>query len=172
MLTKQTKFIIGIVIQLVIIFSIIIFKMAVLIGGTEVLLKIEPVDPRDPLRGDYITFSYEISNLDSYLFVYSPIRKADTVYVPLEQRGKYWRAVHGIQKIKPIDEEKIFLKGKVFSVSRDRIRVIYGIEEYFIPEGVGQDFPFWEHKAAARVSIDEKGNAVLKQIYVNDKPWP
>ncbi|PJC47845.1 MAG: hypothetical protein CO034_01100, partial [Parcubacteria group bacterium CG_4_9_14_0_2_um_filter_35_11] len=64
MLTKQTKFIIAIAIQLVIIFSIIIFKMAVLTGGAEVLLRIEPVDPRDPLRGDYLTFQYKISNLD------------------------------------------------------------------------------------------------------------
>ena len=51
--TKQTKFIIAIGIQLVILFAIIIFKSSVLIGGTEVLLKIEPVDPRDILRGDY-----------------------------------------------------------------------------------------------------------------------
>jgi hypothetical protein len=56
MITKQTKFIIAIVIQLVIIFTIIIFKIAVLRSGTEVLLRIKPVDPRDPLRGDHLTF--------------------------------------------------------------------------------------------------------------------
>jgi len=172
MLTKQTKFIIAIAIQLVIIFSIIIFKMAVLIGGTEVLLKIEPVDPRDPLRGDYLTFSYEISNLSSYLFNYSPIKEGDTVYVPLKQQGKYWIAIFGVQKTKPVNEEKIFLKGKVSSVYGDRARIIYGIEYYFIPEGTGQDFIFWRREVAASVSIDENGNAVLKQIYVDDKPWP
>jgi len=171
MLTKQTKFIIAIVIQLIILFSIIIFKMAVLTGGTEVLLRIEPVDPRDPLRGDHLTFSYEISNLDSYLFNYSPIRDGDTVYVPLKQKGKYWVAAFGVQKIKPIDEGKLFLRGKVSSSYGNRIRVIYGIEDYFIPEGTGQDFSFWRQEAAARVSVDENGNAVLKQIYVNDKPW-
>ncbi len=172
MLTKQTKFIIAIAIQLVIIFSIIIFKMAVLTGGTEVLLRIEPVDPRDPLRGDHLTFSYEISNLDSYLFNYSPIKDGDTVYVPLKQQGKYWTAVFGVQKTKPVDEGKIFLRGKILSSYGNRIRIIYGIEDYFIPEGTGQDFTFWRQEVAARVSVDENGNAVLKQIYVNDKPWP
>jgi len=174
MLTKQTKFVIAIAIQLVIIFSIIIFKMAVLTGGNEVLLRIEPVDPRDPLRGDHLTFSYEISNLNSYLFNYSPMRDGDTVYVPLKQQGKYWTAVFGVQKTKPIDGEKIFLRGKISSsYSYDnKIHIIYGIEDYFIPEGAGQDFTFGGQEVAARVSVDENGNAVLKQVYVNDKPWP
>lgn len=171
MLTKQTKFIIAIIIQLVIIFSIIIFKMAVLTSGAEVLLRIEPVDPRDPLRGDHLTFSYEISSLDSYLFNYSPVKKGDTVYVPLKQQGKYWVVVFGIQKTK-LTDGKIFIRGKVVSSYGNKIRVIYGIEDYFIPEGAGQDFTFWRREAAARVSIDKNGNAVLKQIYVDGKPWP
>ena len=172
MLTKQTRFIIAVAIQLIIIFSIIIFKIAVLTGGTEILLRIEPVDPRDPLRGDHLTFSYKISNLHSYLFNYSPIREGDTVYVPLKQRGKYWTAVFGVQKTKPIGEEKIFLRGKVSRVYGKRIYIIYGIEDYFIPEGTGQNFTFWRQEVAARVSVDQNGNAVLKQIYVNGKPWP
>jgi uncharacterized membrane-anchored protein len=187
MLTKQTKFIIAIVIQLAIIFSIIIFKMAVLTSGTEVLLKIEPVDPRDPLRGDHLTFSYEISRLSSSLFNYSPIREGDTVYVPLKKEGKYWTAVFGVQKTKPIDEGKIFIRGRISyfyddivyneiaGKKRDIVYVInYGIEDYFIPEGTGQDFPYWE-EVAAMVVVDKNGNAALKHIYVNDKPykpWP
>ena len=172
MLTKQTKFIIAIAIQLVIIFSIIISKTAVLTGGIDVLLRIEPVDPRDPLRGDHLTFSYEISNLDSYLFNYSPIRDGDTVYVPLKQQGRYWTAVFGVQKTKPIDKKEIFIKGKISSSYGNKIHIIYGIEDYFIPEGTGQDFTFWRQEIAARVSVDKNGNAVLKKIYVNDKPWP
>lgn len=171
MLTKQTKFIIAIVIQLIIIFSIIIFKTAVLTGGTEVLLRIEPVDPRDPLRGDHLNFSYEISSPNSSLFNYSPIKEGDTVYVPLEQQGKYWVAVSSVQKTKPIGKGKIFLRGKILSAYDNRIQIIYGIEDYFIPEGTGQDFSFWRQEASARVSIDKDGNAVLKQIYVNDKPF-
>jgi uncharacterized membrane-anchored protein len=172
MLTKQTKFIIAIAIQLVIIFSIIIFKMAVLIGGEEVLLRIKPVDPIDILRGDHLTFSYQISDLSPSLFNYSPIRDGDTVYVPLEQQGKYWTAVFGVQKTKPIGEGEIFIRGKISKVYGNRIHIIYGIEDYFIPEGTGQDFTFWRQELPALVSIDKNGNAVLKQIYVDGKPWP
>ncbi|GIW66907.1 MAG: hypothetical protein KatS3mg095_0805 [Candidatus Parcubacteria bacterium] len=172
MITKQTKFIIAITIQLVIIFSIIIFKMSVLTGGNEILLKVAPVDPKDALRGDHLTFSYDISNLNHYLFDYSPIREGDTIYVPLKQQGKYWIAVSGIKKTKPVNEGEVFLRGKILRIYGNRIQVIYGIEDYFIPEGTGQSFTFWKKEIAAMVIVDKNGNAVLKQIYVDDKPWP
>jgi uncharacterized membrane-anchored protein len=76
-----------------------------------------------------------------------------------------------VEKTKPSDEN-IFIKGKVVDVYNDEIHIIYGIEDYFIPEGTGRDFTFLREEIAAKVEIDENGNAVLKQIYVNDKPWP
>jgi hypothetical protein len=39
----------------------IVGRAAVLRDGREVLLKVEPVDPRDLLRGDYVILNYEIS---------------------------------------------------------------------------------------------------------------
>ncbi len=185
MLTKQTKFILAIALQVVIVFAIIIFKVSILSGGTDILLRIEPVDPRDMLRGDYATFQYSnISNLDSYISGGQQIRNGDTVYVVLRQSGKYWMA-QNVQKTKPISGE-IALKGKVASggietqsdilsnqrFGGSRIHIVYGIEEYFIPEGKGQGFSFFNKEAAARVVVDESGNAVLKQIFVDDKPWP
>lgn len=49
--------------------------------------------------------------------------------------------------------------------------VSYGIEDYFIPEGSGQD---WFVRADgdddyARVIVDTDGNAVLKEIYIDGK---
>ncbi|MEK7167223.1 MAG: GDYXXLXY domain-containing protein [Patescibacteria group bacterium] len=184
-MTKQTKFILAIALQILIIFSIIVFKMAILVDGTEVLLKIEPVDPTDPFRGDYVTFQYNISNLDSHLFSNKQIKNGDDIYVILRQNKEYW-TVQKIQEIKPTTENQIFIKGKVISGGLEsqteffpkqhfntfRIHIIYGIEEYFIPEGMGRGFSFLNKEAAAKVSIDENGNAVLKQIYVDGKLWP
>jgi len=184
-MTKQTKFILAILLQIFIIFAIVIFKVSVLTGGTEVLLKIQPVDPRDWLRGDYATFQYNISYIDSYLFGNEKIRNGDTVYVILQKDKKYWIA-QKVQKTKPTGKNQIFIKGKVVSgglesqakffshqrFRRSRIHVIYGIEEYYIPEGKARGFSFWNKKAIAKVSIDKDGNAVLKRIYVGNKPWP
>lgn len=184
MITKQTKFILAIALQVVIIFAIIIFKLSVLTGGTEVMLRIAPIDPRDLLRGDYATFQYDISNLDSYYSRGEQIRNGDNVYVVLRQFGKYWTA-QSVQKTKPTGSE-LFIKGKVesggmesqtdqFSYQRfggSRLHIVYGIEQYFIPEGKGQNFNFRNKEAAAMVAIDNSGNAALKKIYVDDKPWP
>lgn len=191
MMTKQTKFILAIALQVAIILTIIIFKLSVLIDGTEVLLRIMPVDPRDLLRGDYVTFQYDISNLDYFYNNGQEIKNGDTVYVVLRQNGKYWIA-QNVQKTKPTGD-KLFIKGKVERVdfenqfdpfyissslmyqnfSNFRIHVIYGIEQYFIPEGKGRNFNFRNNKEiAALVAIDDNGNAVLKKIYIDDKPWP
>lgn len=184
MMTKQTKFILAIAVQVIIIFAIIITKMSILAGGTDVLLKIAPVDPRDMLRGDYVTFQYDISNLDSYISGGQEIRNGDAVYVVLRQMEKYYFA-QNVQKTKPA-EGGIFIKGTVSSgganteldmfqnqnFGNSRLHVVYGIEEYFIPEGKGQGFSFLNKEAAARVVIDENGNAVLKELYINDEPWP
>lgn len=186
MMTKQTKFILAIALQVIIIFAIIIFKLSILTSGTEVLLRIAPVDPRDLLRGDYATFQYDISNLDFYLVSGQQIRNGDTVYVLLRQTGKYWTA-QNVQKTRPTGSE-LFIKGKIESGGLESrtaslsyqfprfggscLHVVYGIEQYFIPEGKGQNFSFWNKEAAAMVAIDDSGNAALKKIYVDDKPWP
>lgn len=168
-MTKQTKFILAVALQVVIVFAIIIFKLSVLTGGTDVLLKIAPVDPRDLLRGDYATFQYDISIIDSYYANNQQIRNGDTVYVVLRQGGKY-HTVQNVQKTQPTSNE-LFIKGKVES-GGSRFHVVYGIEQYFIPEDEGRNFSFWNKEAAARVAVDNNGNAALKQIYVDDKPWP
>ena len=184
-MTKLTKFTLAIALQVIIIFAIIIFKVSVLTGGTEVLLKIAPVDPTSPLRGDYATFQYDISNLDSYLLNGSQVRNGDTVYVVLYQSGKFW-AAQSASLSKPTGNYQIFIKGKVANggvesqsgilpyqpSGSSRIHIVYGVEEYFIPEGKGRNFSFWSKEAAASVAVDESGNAALKRIYVDGKPWP
>src|ERR1019366_3838972 len=62
-----------------------------LAGGKVVLLETRPVDPRDLLRGDYVTLNYKISDVR---FTLSPpvltngLAAGETVYVALERRGQ------------------------------------------------------------------------------------
>ena len=183
---RNIKFLLAVGFQLAVIFLIILFKVTVLSGGTEVMLKIEPVDPRDPLRGDYVTFQYDISTISKYQISGGNIANGDTVFVSLVP-GKYWRAT-SVSENRP-QNGGLFIKGKVVSggALQDKImptigfagslrnsdlRIKYGIEEYYIPEGTGHNFNFWNRNASARVLIDSSGNAVIKQIFVDDKPWP
>lgn len=192
MLTKQVKFIIAVGIQVLIILIMIIFKLAVLTGGTEVVLRIEPVDPRDPLRGDYVTFQYDVSNIGSHLLLGASVQNGQTVYVVLkDQVGREYWIISEVSKSKPSDNS-VFIKGVVRRGGGDRVisspssmdrapikinrsvtlNIVYGIEEYFIPEGAGRDFNFFNKQALAKVMLDENGNAVLKQLFVDGQPWP
>lgn len=185
LMSKQIKFILAVALQLAIIFIIIIFKFSIFTGGTEVMLRIQPVDPRDPLRGDYVTFSYDISSVSSYQFKYSPISNGDKVYIPLAKRSGYWQVSGMISKDKPV--QGVFIKGVVkesdsinfgqpilIDVQKQErnITIIYGIEEYFIPEGAGRTERFIGNNNFAKVAIDDNGNAVLKQLFVDNKIWP
>jgi len=174
--SKRNKFIIAIAIQTAILFFIILFKLLILSGGEEVFLKIRPVDPRDPFRGDYITFQYDISRIKGSLFDSSEkIKYGDKIYIPLLKRKNYHVATNRISKNKP--DTGIFIKGAVNDIrqkgdSLDEVFVSYGIEEYFIPENSGRNVNFNGQNTFAKVVLDKNGNAVLKNVYVNGKLWP
>ena len=191
-LDKNTKFILAIALQLVIIFALVITKLMIISGGREALLEILPVDPRDMLRGDYAMFQYTVSNIDSYVPREEGIKDGDTVYVVLSEGGKY-RIATNVTTAKPAGDA-LFLKGKVVSGAEEsksqpqyekdmmwqppdvlpKMNILYGVEQYFIPEGTGASLNLWDQnrEAFAQVVIDDGGNAVIKQLYVNDKPWP
>ena len=196
-ISNQAKFIGAIVLQVLIILIIIIFKVSVLSGGTDVMLKILPVDPRDPLRGDYVTFQYEISSVSSYLFGYgyskdvsnipsikdgrTTLPAGETIYVTLNNTyGGSWDVI-AASTLKPADGS-IFIKGVVEDAgfgnnggnSGDTVNIRYGVEEYFIPEGQGKSLNLWDknQEAYAKVTLDKDGNAVLKQLYIDGQPWP
>jgi uncharacterized membrane-anchored protein len=190
-MTKTTKFAAAVGIQVLIILVIIVYKLAIMAGGTDVMLHIMPIDPRDMLRGDYATFRFDISQVPAYKAYDLDIKTGDTVYVALQQSGKYWIASR-ITKTIPRDNS-IFIKGRITSapihnqphginyVNIDMVPTVnvynqvydisYGIEQYFIPEGKGTGLTRTSN-AAALVTVDDKGNAVIKRMYVNDKVWP
>jgi len=103
--------------QVVVVLLLIVFRMTILSGGTEVLLHIAPLDPRDPLRGDYVTFRYDISQIDSY-FVPDGIRDNDTIFVPLEKHNEYLVVAGPVSKTRAEaqDVSNIILKGTVGNI--------------------------------------------------------
>lgn len=185
-LDQKTKFIGAIAVQLIAIFSIILFKLLILGGGTEVLLHVVPVDPRDYLRGDHVTFQYDISSLRAYNFDYYPILNGDIVYVSLARSGQYWSvsglsgSQRAVTRVKPKDGI-VFIKGTVKSGGSSGknswdndniINVEYGIEQYYIPVDAGTNFNFRSHNVFSAVQVGENGDSVLKKLYVDGKEWP
>lgn len=174
-MSKNFKFSLALGFQTLALIAIIIYKMSISLGGTEVFLRIEPYDPRDPFRGDYITFRYSDLSTISLYYIRGDadgLKKGQEVYVTLEKQDRFWLPIN-VTKAKP-DTDELIIKGIIDETSRslDTINLKYGIEEYFIPEGTGQNIFFDDKETVAKVAIDENGNAVLKEIYLDGKLWP
>ncbi|MDQ2704898.1 MAG: GDYXXLXY domain-containing protein [Pseudomonadota bacterium] len=125
-------------------------RAAVLREGQEVLLKVEPIDPRDLLRGDYVRLNYEIRDVPVKLVENAPpgefVAENGSVFVRLgKDPDGYWRvrsARLGEPSTKAVGPDEIDIRG---SISRgwalrpdDSFSVQYGIDRYYVPEGEGR----------------------------------
>lgn len=121
--------------------------------GEEILLKVSPVDPRDFLRGDYVSLRYEINTASEN----SDLR--GDVYVVLNKNSDKTFGIKEITNKKP--ENTIFLRGE-----KHGRRITYkGIQQYFVKEGYGREL---EKKllqgGIAKVSVDRNGYARIKEV--------
>ena len=164
---KKKLFIVIAIFWIVIIGGFIAFKEFTLKTGDEVLLKTEPVDPRDLFRGDYVILRYDITRIDTAdLSVdISDFSEGDRVYVSLNVSSDKIGSVAKISLNKPADG--IFLKGTVLSIYSKNLAVEYGIESYFVPENRGKEIERNIGDIYVRVSIDDFGNAVIKSLVLD-----
>ncbi|RWO57076.1 GDYXXLXY domain-containing protein [Mesorhizobium sp.] len=161
---------------------IIAGRAAMMRDGKHVLLRVEPIDPRDLLRGDYIMLSYDISRLPVKLIANIPTGKLvsdDTPIVVRLRQGAdgYWGATTAWfgQAPAPAASDAVDIVGHVsegwdLSVATT-IAPDYGIERFYLPEGEGMAIqndmrvrPF-----GVRVAIAADGAAQIKALMDGDK---
>ncbi|HEV2560200.1 MAG TPA: GDYXXLXY domain-containing protein [Microvirga sp.] len=141
--------------------------------GEVIRLTVVPVDPRDLFRGDYVTLAYDISRLSTAdLARVDAVSEGETVYVTLEQEGSTWKA-SGVHGAKP--SAGLFLRGQVTDRHDERtacetpcgtLRVAYGIERFFVPEGEGRAVEAMrnDRRVEVDVAVARDGRAVLKRL--------
>jgi len=170
-MNKKNIFLIIFALWLFIILAFIGYKQYTLSSGEMVLLKTQPVDPRDWVRGDYVILSYEISRLPSDINTVENISRGNSVYVLLEP-DKNDSKYHTAKEITPAaPEEGLFIKADVLSTGANSIRLKYGIESYFVPEGEGKEIEKYRGgELDIEVAVDQFGNAIINQLLVNDTP--
>ncbi len=164
-------------------------RVQILREGTEVTLQTEPVDPRDLLRGDYVTLSYDISRLpagalkDQRAGGGNPI-----VYVKLapDQNGIY-QAISVQAEPVAVESPQVLIRGRVASgtycgATRDRfcdsLLIRYDLESYFVPEGEGRKLEQArnQRKVIVVAAVAPSGRAAIKRLLVDgepfyDEPW-
>mgnify|MGYP002622437772 FL=1 len=158
--------------------SMIAGRAAVLRSGQEVVLSVEPVDPRDLLRGDYVTLSYNISRLPADLFADWPPegerREERIVFVRLKADGngvfQPVAARYGERPEAEPGEGEVDVRGTARSgwASTTRfISVRYGIERFYVPEGEGGEIERDLRTRAFRmkVAVARDGTAQIKSFH-------
>jgi uncharacterized membrane-anchored protein len=144
-------------------------------NGQDVLLKVEPVDPRDLLRGDYVQLGYDISTVPAKIVENMPSDPQTVATGPIYVRiskdaDGFWRPVSaslGQPSATAPREGEIDIRGNVSSQwDDDVLRVEYGIERFYLPEGEGKAI---ERDMRVRsfgivASIDADGTAQIKAL--------
>jgi uncharacterized membrane-anchored protein len=143
-------------------------------SGTLVLLETRPVDPRDLLRGDYLTLNYKISDLPLALFVpprTNALPRGQTVYVALEPRGQFHEVACASTEPIQAAPHQIVLKGRAQNWwdpnAQRRAHVVYGLERYYVREGTGNP----RGKITVQVAIPASGQGRIKQVFLNGTPY-
>lgn len=118
-------------------------RAAVLRDGREIVLKTEPLDPRDLLRGRYVRLNYDISRIPPMLFIRDEIDYFDsgtTIFVRLEEGDDgIWSAREAVVGAIPADSapDAVWLRGETrfrLSSTDNPASVVYGIERFYAPE--------------------------------------
>ena len=165
----------GVVLQLLVLSSMIVLHAAPLVFGDRILLRVHPVDPRDIFRGDFVVLSYDFSRVPPGGIAGLPdppdwrggSRQSDswledrTVFASLEPEpdGNHYRA-GAISVHRP--RAGRYLKGK-FSRAGFGNDLHFGIEDYYVQEGQGQELEDLRNtnQLSAEIALTSWGQATL-----------
>lgn len=180
-MTPRTTIVAAIVVALLqvgFLASAIIVRAAVLQNGKEIVVKVEPVDPRDLLRGDYVRLGYEMARLPaSIVSNYSAdmAEEDETIWVRLARHGDgQWLPVEATIAAPPASAptaDQVDLAGSIVSAplpedAAGTLRVTYGIERFYLPEGEGRqiELDMRERPFFVKLAVADNGTAQIKQF--------
>ncbi len=167
------------------IFTAFVFQLVILSGlsgkglvpritSDRVRFQVFPVDPRDMMRGEYITLGYEFSRLPedveliderikSYKTKTNFNQKSIDVYVTLKFNLKD-DIYKGIFFGSTPPTKGRYLRGKLNSNNR----IEFGIEAFYLQEGKGQIYEkaIREKKLVAEVYLAPDGSAQMKKVHI------
>lgn len=137
-----------------------------------IVLKSQPVDPQDLLRGDFMILNYDISSVTVPGTAAGELPSAD-VWVLLEKKDRYHVVVEASTEELTPKRGQVLARGTRGYDWRTNqpgtTRVAYGIEKYFVPEGKGTPrFQLLE----VEVSVSPAHRLYVKQVLLDGKAFP
>ena len=161
-------------------------RARILRGGTEIRLRSVPVDPRDLFRGDYVILAYPISTVEADAAGQPALERGERVYVSLGRDEQGFAKATGVTRDWPkTGDGTVVIAGRVTSTSacatnangdvdcsgrRNRLRIAYGLESYFVPQCEGKAIETTD-KARIEVvaAVSSSGEAAIKRLLIDGK---
>lgn len=127
-------------------FAFSVIQKETLIGkGTEVLLRLAPVDPRSLMQGDYMALNYQILRQIDY--------KSKSGYVVVKVGSDRVAEFVRVQSDKNMNNGEHLIRYK-----RHQGRLTIGADNYFFQEGSAKKF---ENAKYGLLKVDPDGNSIL-----------
>lgn len=176
-------------IQMGLIGLMVIDRVSILRTGRDVTLQTRPLDPRDFLRGDYVTLGYDISRVPAGALKGAPSAGWGTpVFVKVApNRDGFHEAISVHAAPIEVESPEVLIRGRVGSGANcgtesrtfcDTLDVRYGIEQYFVPEGEGKKLENArnQRKLTIVAAVAPTGRAAIKRLMIDgepvyDEPW-
>ena len=164
--------VLGATAQVAVLLGMIGVRSIPFLSAKVVLLKVEPVDPRDMFRGDYVILNYPFSRLPPGRIPGLPPAntpnaaaqlKGRTIYVALlpQSDGLHYQA--GPYSLTP-PQSGLYLRGTLTGGNG----IEFGIESYYVQEGTGHKYEDALHSRRlwAEVAVAPDGQASLKALRI------
>ena len=158
---EYLKLIFVVAILLLILFGFALYVSYPLLSAKKAVLATRPIDPFDPLRGQYITIRYDINSIP----LLEGAKVGDDVYVILQDDSEGISRYVESSFDKP-SRDKLFIRGKVISVDGDTMGVEYGIEQYFFERGA----TFESGVSEVEVKLSDSGSSRINRLLSNGQP--
>jgi len=138
-------------------------------SGTLVPLAVVPVDPRDLLRGDYVIINLAIARVPANVPGAGGLKRGDRVFVELAGQGEGAAEPVAIAR-KRAKLAAPAIAGTVRSATAEEIRIDYGIDAFFLPEGEGLEIERMDkERLLLEVSITDDGRSLPVNLLVDGK---
>ena len=142
--------------------------------GTEIVLDMEPVDPRSLFRGHYVRIRTKLHTLDAPdLKGADDFKKGQAIYVSLQKNEAGQWAPASLSHSRP-HTDAVFIAGRVLGINDwadiKKIGVAYNIESYFadLKTAKGLEKQLRDHDMKLIIALGKTGKAVIKGIQIDD----
>lgn len=166
---RRIAFLIGLLLELTLLFGLFVPYVLRVQNGTIIHLKTAPVDPRSIFRGDYVALSYEagvLSTQDQLKLQNGILPYGQTVYVTLEASGDTFNQIGLSDSLPALQPGQVCLRGQY---AYPRI-TFPDIAQYFVTEGAGKELEQARntHRLVMEVAVDKQCRAVITGLQVGE----